>query len=155
MTVLELDSARRFYVEVLGATTGRVSSDWLDVILWAQQITLQLRPAETHPLSEQGKRHFGAVLPWQEWQAEVKRLRSLGIVFLDEPVVSFEGTAQEQPKFYLNDPSYNVLSRSGGHINAGRFAITRPDDSLSNKVPGLTRRAMRTMMRCRAAQSWS
>jgi extradiol dioxygenase family protein len=107
--VTELDPARRFYVEVLGGNCGRVNSDWLDVILWGHQITLQLRPAETRPLSEQGKRHFGVVLPWQEWEAEVKRLRSLGIGFLGEPVVLFEGTAQEQAKFYLHDPSYNVI----------------------------------------------
>ena len=49
------------------------------------------------------------VLPWDEWEQEVKRLRELGVVFLGEPTVILEGTAEEQAKFYLNDPSNNVI----------------------------------------------
>jgi hypothetical protein len=107
--VAELGPAKRFYIEVLGATAGRVSAEWLDVILWGHQLTLQQRPAETLPLDQQGKRHFGVVLPWNEWEQEVKRLQELGVRFLGEPMVLLEGTAEEQAKFYLNDPSNNVI----------------------------------------------
>jgi extradiol dioxygenase family protein len=107
--VAELAPAKRFYVETLGATPGRESEDWLDVIVWGHQITLQRRPAETRALHEQGKRHFGVVLPWHEWEHEVKRLKELGTSFLGEPEVLLAGTAQEQAKFYLNDPSHNVI----------------------------------------------
>jgi extradiol dioxygenase family protein len=107
--VAELGPAKRFYVETLGATAGRESEDWLDVIVWGHQITLQRRPAETRALHEQGKRHFGVVLSWQEWESEVRRLKALGTRFLGEPEVLLVGTAQEQAKFYLSDPSHNVI----------------------------------------------
>ncbi|HEV2701259.1 MAG TPA: VOC family protein [Steroidobacteraceae bacterium] len=107
--VAELGPAKRFYMEVLGASAGRASAEWLDVIIWGHQLTLQHRPAETRALEEQGKRHFGVVLPWSEWEQEVRRLRELGVVFLGEPAVMQEGTEEEQAKFYLNDPSNNVI----------------------------------------------
>jgi extradiol dioxygenase family protein len=107
--VADLAPAKRFYVEILGATPGRESEEWADVIVWGHQITLQRCPAETRALREQGKRHFGVVLPWQEWEHEVKRLRDLGTSFLGEPKVLLAGTTQEQAKFYLNDPSHNVI----------------------------------------------
>lgn len=107
--VAELLPAKRFYIEVLGATAGRASAEWLDVILWGHQLTLQHRPAETRPLDQQGKRHFGVVLPWMEWENEVTRLRGIGVAFMGEPTILLEGTAEEQAKFYLHDPSHNVI----------------------------------------------
>ena len=107
--VADLDCAKRFYVEVLCARLGRTHSQWLDVILWGHQLTLQHRPEETLPLDRQGKRHFGVVLPWNEWEDEVRRLQALNVQFLAEPAILLAGTAEEQAKFYLRDPSDNVI----------------------------------------------
>ena len=107
--VSELEPAKRFYVTVLGARTGRENSEWLDVLLWGHQITLQRRPEEVVPLKGQGKRHFGVILPWAEWENQASRLRSIGISFLSEPEVLLAGTPEEQAKFYLEDPSHNVI----------------------------------------------
>jgi extradiol dioxygenase family protein len=107
--VSELEPAKRFYVGVLGAQTGRENSEWLDVLLWGHQITLQRRPDEVVPLRYQGKRHFGVILPWAEWEHQASRLRSMGISFLSEPKVLLEGTPEEHAKFYLEDPSHNVI----------------------------------------------
>ena len=57
--VADLDRAQAFYRDVLGAEVGRRSDDWLDILLWGHQITLQHRPSEVLPRSDQGKRHFG------------------------------------------------------------------------------------------------
>jgi uncharacterized protein len=107
--VADLEMAKRFYLEVLEARIGREEEDWVDILLWGHQITLQKRPNEILPLSQQGKRHFGVTLPWDEWERNVKRIRSLGIKFLSEPVVLLKGSPQEQAKFYLADPSSNVI----------------------------------------------
>jgi hypothetical protein len=61
------------------------------------------------PAIRQGKRHFGVVLPWKIWEAEAKRLMDSGITFTGEPVVENKGTPAEQAKFYLSDPSHNVI----------------------------------------------
>jgi extradiol dioxygenase family protein len=107
--VSELTSAKRFYVEVLGATVGRENEEWLDILLWGHQITLQHRPEEVLPLAKQGKRHFGVVLPWTEWEREAARIERLGVGVLESPSIKLAGTDDEQGKFYLHDPSGNVI----------------------------------------------
>src|SRR4051812_8888166 len=107
--VAELAQAKRFYVEVLGAAIGRENEEWLDILLWGHQITLQHRPTEVMPLKDQGKRHFGAVLPWDEWEHHISRIRASGTDFLSEPEILLQGTPEEQGKFYLVDPSNNVI----------------------------------------------
>ena len=80
--VSDLEAAKRFYVDVFGVQTGREREEWVDVLLWGHQITLQLRPEEVLPLDRQGKRHFGVILPWVEWENQAARIRSLGVAFL-------------------------------------------------------------------------
>jgi len=107
--VSELGSAKRFYVQVLGAQVGREQEDWLDVLLWGHQITLQRRPDEGLPREKQGKRHFGVVLPWAEWERNVSRIEQLGDGVLGPSSVEQAGTADEHGKLYLSDPSGNVI----------------------------------------------
>jgi len=107
--VADLDAAKRFYVDVLGARVGRTTADWLDVLLWGHQVTLQRRPQDVLPPEAQGKRHFGVVLPWAEWEALRERLLARGTRLLEPPAVSNVGTPQEQGKIYLADPSHNVI----------------------------------------------
>lgn len=107
--VADLGEAKRFYVEVLEASVGREKEDWLDILLWGHQITLQKRPNEVLPLAEQGKRHFGVTLPWRDWEKTAQRIRSRGFKFLSEPIVLLKETPEEQAKFYLADPSNNVI----------------------------------------------
>lgn len=107
--VADLAAAKHFYVSVLGASTGRHAEEWLDILLWGHQITLQHRPADVVSLEKQGKRHFGVVLPWSDWEREAERIKGLGAPFLEEPSVLKRGTDHEQGKFYLADPSNNVI----------------------------------------------
>jgi extradiol dioxygenase family protein len=130
--VADLNTSKQFYVRILGASIGRENAEWLDILLWGHQITLHLRPDEVLSRERQGKRHFGIVLPWSEWQSLAKRIRTDGIAFYREPEVLPEGTPQEQAKFYLEDPSNNVielkayrnfsatLKQKGGAYNYGR-----------------------------------
>jgi extradiol dioxygenase family protein len=107
--VLDLTSAKQFYVEVLGASVGRENEEWLDILLWGHQITLQRRPEEVLPAAEQGKRHFGVVLPWAEWERQVERIEQLGIGILESRAIKLTGTDDEHGKVYMHDPSGNVI----------------------------------------------
>ena len=106
IAVTDLDTARKFYVDVLGARVGRVNEQWVDILIWGHQITLHQQPHEVPPRGERGVRHFGVVLPWEEWASLGKRLDAH---LLSPPTVKHEGTQQEQGKFYLEDPSGNVI----------------------------------------------
>jgi extradiol dioxygenase family protein len=130
--VSDLNTSKQFYVRILGASVGRENAEWLDILLWGHQITLHLRPDEVLSRERQGKRHFGIVLPWSEWQSLAERIRTEGIAFYRAPEVLLEGTPQEQAKFYLEDPSNNVieikayrnftatLEQKGGAYNYGQ-----------------------------------
>jgi len=107
--VSQLETAKRFYVDVLGGTVGREHTDWLDILIWGHQITLQQRPDEVLPPNRQGKRHFGVVLPWPEWERDVKRLEARGEGLLGLSTIEQAGTDDEHGKLYLSDPSGNVI----------------------------------------------
>ena len=107
--VSDLQVAKRFYVEVLGASIGREHPDWLDVLLWGHQITLQRRPAEVLPPEQQGKRHFGVTLPWPEWELAATRVARSGAAFSANPQVFQVGSPHEHGKFFLSDPSHNII----------------------------------------------
>lgn len=101
--VADLAAARAFYTDVLRAEIGRETSKWIDVLLWGHQITLQLAPDAVSE-SMQAGRHFGVVLPWDEWAREAARLRHSGALE-SEPVEK----GDEQAKLYLVDPSGNRI----------------------------------------------
>jgi extradiol dioxygenase family protein len=107
--VSDLASAKRFYVDVLGAVVGREKEEWLDVLLWGHQITLHRRPDEVPPVERRGKRHFGVVLPWDEWEREAARIDGLGVGVLERPSIKMAGTEEEHGKLYLSDPSGNAI----------------------------------------------
>jgi extradiol dioxygenase family protein len=124
--VSDLDLAKRFYTGVLEASVGRETAEWLDILLWGHQITLQHRPLEVLPLEQQGKRHYGVVLPWEVWEREAARVRAIDASFLSEPTVLNLGTEEEQAKFYLADPSNNVIEVKA-YRNVGKtLGISQP-----------------------------
>jgi extradiol dioxygenase family protein/RimJ/RimL family protein N-acetyltransferase len=125
--VADLTLAKRFYIEMLAAKLGRENQEWLDILLWGHQITLQKQAGEVVPISQQGKRHFGVVLSWDEWERAGQRLQALGIQFLSEPTVLFKGTTQEQAKFHLADPSNNIIEVKAYRDVADTLGLELPE----------------------------
>ncbi|HYJ10653.1 MAG TPA: hypothetical protein VEX18_16640, partial [Polyangiaceae bacterium] len=96
-------------LDILNARVGRQQADWLDVLLWGHQITLQHRPTEVLAPEQQGKRHFGVVLPWNEWQQEVARIGAASAGVYGAAKIESAGTPEEHGKLYLSDPSGNII----------------------------------------------
>jgi uncharacterized protein len=107
--VRSLCEAKAFYCTLLGAGVGRDTGEWADLLLFGHQVTLHERPSEVVSPAHRGVRHFGAILPWQEWQALGARLMEQGCTFVMAPTVSMSGTEQEQGKMLLCDPSDNLI----------------------------------------------
>jgi extradiol dioxygenase family protein len=114
--VRDLEEARKFYGEILGCSEGRSSPEWIDFNFYGHQIVAHLAPEEcaSRGTSEVDGhqvpvRHFGAVLPMQEWEALSGRLRSLGMKFIIEPQVRFKGKVGEQATMFFLDPSGNAI----------------------------------------------
>ena len=113
----DLEAARRFYVDALGAGVGREEPGaWIDFDLFGHQLSAHLSPEDCRT-SGAGRvdgeavpvRHFGVILEWDDWETLAARLRAAGAAFIIEPHVRFMGQRGEQGTFFVRDPAGNAL----------------------------------------------
>ena len=115
--VTSLAKARAFYGGLLGCPEGRSSDAWVDFDLYGHQIVAHLAPGETGARAGTSAvdgddvpvRHFGVVLPMDEWQALADRLTKAGVKFVIEPHIRFKGEVGEQATLFFLDPCGNAL----------------------------------------------
>ena len=114
--VTSREMARACYGGLLGCPEGRSSPEWVDFDLYGHQIVAHLSPEEAgHDETnlvdgdQVPVRHFGVVLPMDEWEALAARLRIAGTHFLIEPHVRFRGEVGEQATMFFLDPCGNAL----------------------------------------------
>jgi uncharacterized protein len=114
--VTDLEATRRFFVELFGCRVGREDARWIDFDFYGHQITAHLvdapaASAATNEVDGDGVpvRHFGAILPWEEWHALAERLRARKTEFVIAPRIRFAGEVGEQATMFLRDPSGNAI----------------------------------------------
>ena len=114
--VRDLAEARSFYGDLLRCPEGRSSPEWVDFNLYGHQVVAHLAPDETTLAATNAVdgdnvpvRHFGVVLPMDEWQSLADRLSAAGQSFIIEPHVRFKGQVGEQATMFFLDPSGNAL----------------------------------------------
>jgi extradiol dioxygenase family protein len=114
--VHDLELARKFYINVLGCTLGRESKKWIDFNLFGHQVVAHLSPEDCTEIStnsvdndEIPSRHFGVILPWDEWGELCEKIKNDGLKFLIEPKTRFKNNSGEQGTFFIKDPSGNAL----------------------------------------------
>jgi HAD superfamily hydrolase (TIGR01662 family) len=118
--VKDIGSTRRFYVDVMGCVVGREEPKerggrWIDFDFYGHQISAHV--ADEHTVTATNPvdgddvpvRHFGAILPWDEFHALVDRLTREETEFLIPPRTRFVGEVGEQATFFMRDPSGNAL----------------------------------------------
>ncbi|OYU99300.1 MAG: glyoxalase [Burkholderiales bacterium PBB5] len=114
--VHDIAQARAFYGGLLGCAEGRSSDSWVDFDFYGHQVVAHLAPAECgHRVTGQVDgddvpvRHFGTILPMDQWQALADKLTAAGTRFIIEPHVRFKGEVGEQATMFFLDPSGNAL----------------------------------------------
>lgn len=113
--VTDLERTRAFYGGLLGLREGRSAPRWIDYDFFGHQISAHL--VQENPAAVANEvdgddvpvRHFGAVLPWDAWEALHRRLAAAGVTFRIAPRVRFRGEVGEQGTFFVLDPSGNAL----------------------------------------------
>src|SRR5262245_57483335 len=126
--VRDLAEARAFYGGVLGCREGRSSDRWIDFDFFGHQVVAHLTPgggsAATNEVDGDNVpvRHFGVVLPWEEFPRMAQRMRDRGVVFLIEPRIRFKGEVGEQATMFFLDPSGNALEFKAFRDPARLFA---------------------------------
>ena len=114
--VTDLAKARAFYGEFLGCPEGRSSPEWVDFDFYGHQIVSHLvgasdAGAATNPVDGHNVpvRHFGVILPMDEWRKLADKLTEAGTKFVIEPHVRFGGQPGEQATMFFLDPFGNAL----------------------------------------------
>ncbi|HEX5128970.1 MAG TPA: VOC family protein [Usitatibacter sp.] len=114
--VHDIAAARAFYGGLLGCPEGRSAPDWVDFDFYGHQIVAHLAPEETGAVAKNAVdghgvpvRHFGVVLPMNEWEAIAERLEAAKVEFVIEPYIRFKGEPGEQATMFFLDPSGNAL----------------------------------------------
>lgn len=114
--VRDLSEARHFYGGLLGCAEGRSSDEWVDFNFYGHQVVAHLAPEEVGQSATNAVdgdavpvRHFGAILPMQDWETLADKLKQAGIRFIIEPHVRFKGQVGEQATMFFLDPSGNAL----------------------------------------------
>ena len=115
-TVTDLDSARRFYGELLGCQEGRSTDTWVDFNFFGNQLSLHV--GEVVKRSKANSEvdnisvpmpHFGCVLEWNSFHDLADKLQSAGIKFIVEPNVRFKDLPGEQMTMFFEDYSSNAI----------------------------------------------
>jgi uncharacterized protein len=108
--VNNLQEAKRFYVEGLGCSLGRESSNAVTLELAGHQIIAHLTKEQPEPQKGIYPRHFGLIFKSEkEWQAFADRAKEKGLRFYQQPRRRFQGTPLEHATFFLEDPFHNLL----------------------------------------------
>ena len=114
--VIELESTKKFYTEVLGCKLGRQSNKWIDFNLFGHQIVAHFSPDDCRKTSANAvdgdtvpSRHFGVILSWEKWLALCEKIEKQKVRFMIDPKIRFKDQNGEQGTFFIQDPSNNVL----------------------------------------------
>lgn len=113
--IRDKEQARQFYTNLLGCKVGREADRWIDLDFFGHQVSLHVceEPENLAINPVDGKnvpvRHFGAVLPWQDWHDLRDRLVQADTDFVIEPYIRFKGEMGEQATMFFYDPSGNAL----------------------------------------------
>jgi extradiol dioxygenase family protein len=107
--VASLDAALDFYTRCLGATPGRRTEDWCDVLLFGHQLTLHEQPAQVLPRAQRGVRHFGAILDEATFAAVRARLETHAPPAPAVHSLREAGTPREHAKLLVEDPDGNLV----------------------------------------------
>lgn len=113
--VKDKESTRHFYGEIIGCRVGREADNWIDFDFFGHQLSAHIntdpKPTATSRVGNDlvPLHHFGAVLPWDTWNALSGRLHAASYPFVMEPKIRFAGEPGEQGTFFLRDPSGNAI----------------------------------------------
>ena len=114
--VKDIDSTRKFYVEILGCEEGRSTENWIDFNFFGNQLSAHVSknlPDLDYCGNVDGVMvpipHFGCLLEKELFNKILEKLRTENIEFLVKPYKRYEGKTGEQMTMFVFDYSGNPL----------------------------------------------
>ncbi|MFN0727956.1 VOC family protein [Polaribacter gochangensis] len=114
--VKDIESTRKFYVDILGCKEGRSTESWIDFNFFDNQLSAHVSD-RIPELDYCGKvdgisvpiPHFGCLLEKSEFIKIQKKLESENIEFVVKPQTRYTGKVGEQMTMFVFDFSGNPL----------------------------------------------
>lgn len=114
--VKDIESTRRFYIDILHCNEGRSTEDWIDFDFFGNQLSAHISK-DIAPLDYCGKvdginvpvPHFGCLLAKSDFEKLQQRLEEANIKFIVKPYKRYEGKVGEQLTMFVFDFSGNPL----------------------------------------------
>ena len=114
--VKDIDSTRKFYVDILGCVEGRSTESWIDFNFFGHQLSAHVSediPALDYCGLVDGVAvpipHFGCLLDTEQFQTVQSRLEAADIKFIVAPQTRYAGQTGEQSTMFVLDFSGNPI----------------------------------------------
>ena len=114
--VKDIESTRKFYVEILGCEEGRSADTWIDFNFFGNQLSAHISDdlaVLDYCGSVDGIKvpipHFGCLLSIDEFKEVQGKLEKANINFVIKPQIRYEGKIGEQYTMFVFDLSNNPL----------------------------------------------
>lgn len=114
--VTDIESTRKFYIEILGCEEGRSTETWIDFNFFGHQLSAHISrqiPAADYCGVVDGVSvpipHFGCIVSTDQFNFIHDKLKLAQIDFLIKPQVRYEGKVSEQQTMFVFDFSGNPI----------------------------------------------
>lgn len=114
--VKDIESTRKFYIEILGCEEGRSTASWIDFNFFDNQLSAHVSneiPELDYCGNVDGVKvpipHFGCLLSVEQFRSVQERLENANINFVIKPQKRYEGKVGEQFTMFVLDLSGNPL----------------------------------------------
>lgn len=127
--VKDIESTRKFYIELLGCEEGRSTATWIDFNFFGHQLSAHISK-EFPKLDYCGKvdgisvpiPHFGCLLELEAFKRIQQKLEAESIEFVVKPQIRYEGEIGEQHTMFVFDFSGNPIEFKSFSNNDEVFA---------------------------------
>lgn len=114
--VKDIESAKRFYHDLLGCELGRETENWVDFNFFGHQLSAHVS-AQMPALDYCGKvdgvkvpiPHFGCIISSHDFEHIAQKLKENKVNFIIEPQIRYAGKTGEQKIMFVLDFSGNPL----------------------------------------------
>ena len=128
--VKDIDSTRKFYIDILGCEEGRSTENWVDFNFFGNQLSAHISnnfPALDYCGKVDGISvpipHFGCVLDLEEFRIIQHKLEIENIERVVKPQKRYEGKVGEQLTMFVFDYSGNPLEFKAFTDNNEIFSV--------------------------------
>ena len=125
----DVEITKSYYVQKLGCSIGRSSTNWVDVDLFGNQITFTQSGSFNFGYKNYNFEqtvlpsfHFGVILPAQEWEEIYNQLKSLDLIEV-EPTTFLSERKGEHTSFFIKDPNNYFVEFKTFKNSDDRFSV--------------------------------